>query len=125
MDQIGFVSLLYIFHSSRSLKEIWYFEPMSSSFQNFLNFLSKFGLFSVSINRVRYNIGQVRNQDGSSEFPQIRLSILAICKRIKKEHFFHNPIIQEIGKEWTLSKLLLHFEQLAEKRSMKNVYVLV
>ena len=31
------------------------------------------------------------------------------------DDFFHNFIIQELGKVWTLSKLLLHFEQLTEK----------
>jgi hypothetical protein len=115
VDEIGFISLLSVLFLFRSVKEIWYFEPMGLSFQNFLNFAKKFGLLSESIKRVRYNIGQIRNRGGSSEFPQIRLSILAICKRIKQEHFFHNPLIQEMGKEWTLSKILLHFEQVTER----------
>jgi hypothetical protein len=115
VDQIGFVSLLYIFPLSSSLKEIWYFEPISPFFQRLLERIQKIGLVTINIYRVNYNISRIRDNAGRNEFGNIRHSILELCKRIKEEKLVGQPLIKEMGQDWSSSKLLLHFGQLIEK----------
>jgi hypothetical protein len=115
VDQINFSSLFLIVFLYHSKKTIFHFDPISMFFGRVLKMLQIFRILPMNVIKVKSNVGQIRNQEGSNGFADIRHSILSICDRITNEHLLPNPLIQGLKKKWELNKLLLFFKQKAEK----------
>lgn len=119
IDRITFFSLLRLWALSRQFDAIWHFEPLSPHSRRLLGVFRWLGLLHAEIRRINHHIGQVHNQSGDDEADDMEyIKIIGeartICSRIRREHLSHNPLINAMSSTWSVKRLVLHFEKIAE-----------
>ena len=115
VDKITFSSLLRVMVLGRSARTIWYFDPIAPLPQRLLGIFQRLGLIRAKVRQIGYRIGQVRDDDGESEYVKFFGYARSICGKIMREQIELNPLIDKMAsEEWQKHKILLYFEKLVE-----------